>query len=390
VRPLESAGVNPTEAEEVAVADVETGTLTALFPGARPQYEPQSGHLVFVRGTTLMAVLFDPRRREPRGVPFPVEEGVGGFGLSRDGTSWQILGAISRRHPVLLDARGQPRSIMPELSDREEFEDAYFSPDGRRLVLELRAEGARHTDLWVYELPAGPRTRLTYDGGRFPAWTTEGDFVLFTRDDGVYRVRADASAPPQQVLRAEGVGWIQPTPAGGIVFERYNGRDLDVGTASLRDGAEVRTLVSGPANEEDPAVSPNGRWLAYESDETGRREVYVMPFGQSGRGRRVSVAGGGNPFWSRDGNRLFFTNGNDEFEALRVRAATDFEVAGRSVLFDRQRYAGRMHPGEGDSVFVAVRSGGARTGTRLILVRNWTRELLERAREARRQPARQE
>jgi hypothetical protein len=177
---------------------------------------------------------------------------------------------------------------------------------------------------------------------------------------------------------------IRPADDGdaGILQER--------GGASLRDGAEVRTLVSGPANEEDPAVSPNGRWLAYESDETGRREVYVMPFGESGRGRRLSVAGGNNPFWSRDGNRLFLTNGNGEFEALRLRAATDFEVVERSVLFDRQRYGGRMHPGEGDSVFVAVRSGGARTGTRLILIRNWTRELLERAAEAERRPARQE
>lgn len=194
----------------------------------------------------------------------------------------------------------------------------------------------------------------------------------------MYRVRADASAPAERVLEAEGIHWLQPTPDGGIVFERRNGTDFDVGTASLRGDDALRMLIEGPANEEDPAVSPDGRWLAYESDETGRREVYVMPFGDDGRGRQVSVAGGNNPQWSYDGLTLFYRNGQDEFEAIRIGTGSGLEVLGRSVLFDITGLDGRFHPAPGDSLFMAKR-GGPRSDARIILVRNWARELAARA-----------
>lgn len=115
-----------------------------------------------------------------------------------------------------------------------------------------------------------------------------------------------------------------------------------------------------------------------------------MPFGQPGRGRRISVAGGNNPLWARAGDRLFFVNNRGEFEAVRVRAAPDFDVVERTKLFDSRRYTGRFHPGPGDSVFLAKREGGPRANARLTLVRNWARELLARAQEAKRPPVRPE
>jgi eukaryotic-like serine/threonine-protein kinase len=374
------ARVDPVEetVEHIAVLDLESGVATPLLRGQLAQHEPLTDHLVFLNGTVLMTVGFDPVRAEVTGDPFVMAENIGAFGLARDGTLWYVDGPIGGNIPVVVNARGQSRDIMPELSDGEMFYNAYFSPDGGRLVLSLTAEGADRSDIWTYELPAGPRTQLTYDGGRLPAWSLDGRFILFVRDDGVYRVRADASAPPERMLEAEGIHWLQPTPDGGIVFERFNGTDLDVGAASLR-GDAPRILVEGPANERDPAVSPDGRWLAYESDETGRREVYVMPFGDSGRGRQVSVAGGNNPLWSHDGETLYFRNEQDEFEAIRIGTGADLEVLGRSVLFDVARLSGRFHPAPGDSLFVARRSGGPRSDARIILVRNWARELAARA-----------
>ena len=382
-------GTPDADRVRMAVLDIKARTVSLLSTGRLPQYEQHTRHLVFVRGTALMAVSYDRDRRVTRGDPFTVATNVGGFGLSRDGTLWAVQGAIGSTIPVLLDRSGQAREIIRDLTDREEFQNAFFSPDGRRLLMHLKAEGADSTDLWVYRLPAGPRTRLTYEGGNFPAWTLDGQFVLFTRADGVYRVRADGSTPPALLLRAKGIGWLQPTPGGGIVFERVNGHDHDVGTASLRPGDEVRMLVQGDADEEDPAVSPDGRWLAYESNETGQPEVYVMPFGPAGRGRRISVAGGNNPLWSRAGDRLFFVNNRGGFEAVRFRATADFEVIERTTLFDSRPYTGRFHPGPGDSVFLAKREGGPGRSARLTLVRNWVRELLARAEEAQR-PVRQE
>jgi dipeptidyl aminopeptidase/acylaminoacyl peptidase len=163
------------------------------------------------------------------------------------------------------------------------------------------------------------------------------------------------------------------------VFERHNGTDFDIGTASLRGDDEIRLLVEGPANEEDPAVSPDGRWLAYESDETGRREVYVMPFGPAGRGQRISVAGGNNPLWSGVGETIFFRNGQDELEAVRIGKGPELEVLERSVLFDVTRLSGRFHPAPGDSLFMATQPGGPTSDARIVLVRNWASELFARA-----------
>jgi eukaryotic-like serine/threonine-protein kinase len=368
----------------IAVLDPGTGALAPLVEGRLPYHEPLTNHLVFLRETALMAVAFDPARAEVVGAPFVVADNTGFFGLARDGTLWYVEGATNRNIPVVVDRRGQRRAIMPELGENEIFEIALFSPEGDRLVVVLRPSATAPPDLYVYELPAGPLTRLTYDGVEVPAWTPDGRWILFSRDDGVYRVRANASAPPQQVLRAEGIWWIQATPAGGIVFDLHNGTDRDVGTASLRGDDEIRLLVEGPANERDPAVSPDGRWLAYASDETGRREVYVMPFGPAGRGQRISVVGGHNPLWSGDGRTIFFRNTQNEFEAVRIGSGPDLELLERSVLFDVTGLTGRFHPAPGDSLFMARRTGGPTSDARIVLVRNWASELFARAEALRR------
>lgn len=378
-----SGGSEATDAEYradplITVLDPISGETRPLLDGRQPRYEPLTGHLVFLRRETLMAVAFNPNRAEVDGLPFVAADNVGAFGLAADGTLWFVEGALGRSYPVVVDRSGDRREITLDLSDDESFVNAYFSPEGDRLLLQLRADGAETADLWAYALPDGPRTRLTYEGGRFPAWSLDGRHVLFVRDEGVYRVRADAASPPERIIAAEGIWWLQPTPGGDVVFERLNGTDFDVGVASP-GGDEIRLLVDGPANEEDPAVSPDGRWLAYESDETGSREVYVMPFGDAGRGRRVSVAGGNNPQWSRSERALFFRNGQDELEQVRIGSGTELEVLDRSVLFDVTGLTGRFHPAPGDSLFMATDATGPRADARIILVRNWARELAARA-----------
>jgi hypothetical protein len=368
----------------VGVLDPAAGNVKILLPGRTPWYEPQTRHIVFLRESTLMAAAYDADRMEVTGTPFLVADDIGGFGLAGDGTLWVVPGPLTYAIPVLLDRQGLRTELMPELTLDDVFSDAFFSADGQRLTLELRAADSDRSDIWVYDLPDGPRTRLTHDGGSFPAWTLDDRFVLFARNDGVYRVRADASAPPERVLRADAIQRVQPVPGGGIVFERNNGNDFDVGFAPLDTDEQFVTLLDGAANEKGPAVSPDGRWLAYESDESGRPEVYVMPFGKPGRGRRISVTGGDGPSFSWNGDEIFFVNANREFEVVRFRGESDFEIVERSVLFDASPFAGRFQPAPGDSVFIAKRPGGPRTNAPIILVRNWVRELITLAAEARR------
>jgi serine/threonine-protein kinase len=378
--------VEATDAEDrpdpvIGALDPVDGETRHLLDGRLPRYEPLTGHLVFLRGETLMAVAFDPDRVEVDGVPFVVADDVGSFGLAADGTLWYVEGAIGRSYPVVVERSGEPREISLDLSDREVFVNAYFSPEGDRLVLSIGDEETDQLDLWVHALPDGPRTRLTYEGARFPAWSLDGRHVLFARDDGVYRVRADAASPPERVVVAEGIGWLQPTPGGEIVFEHRVGADFNVGVVSP-GSEEIRLLVEGPANEEDPDVSSDGRWLAYESDETGNREVYVTPFREVGRGQRISVAGGNNPLWSRSDPTLFFRNGQDELERVRIGQGPELEVLERSVLFDVTGLGGRFQPAPGDSLFMAKDATGPGADAQVILVRNWARELAARAESA--------
>jgi eukaryotic-like serine/threonine-protein kinase len=368
----------------IAALDLNTGAITDLGTGLFPRHEPNTRHLLFVRNGTLMAVPFDAHRIETTGPPFAVMESVGDYDVARDGTLFALLGPLGFNLPVLLDREGRRHDVLAGLSDQYDFQNAYFSPDGGRLVLEMRLSGEDSTNIWVWDLPDGPLARLTWDAGKRPAWTPDGQTILFARHDGIYRVPADATGPGQRVLQGTGIGWIQATPDGGVIFDRTDGSQYDIATASLSGTDSIRLLLDGPWNEEDPMVSPDGRWLAYESDETGSRQVYVMPFGRPGRGRQVSIAGGNNPVWSRSGRELFLRNNQGELEALRVRLDPTFEVVAREILFSPDGFSGRFHPGPGDSVFIARMEAGLRPNTRMVLVRNWIRELEARAAGARR------
>jgi serine/threonine-protein kinase len=363
----------------VAVLDPERGTVEVLVAGRNPAYDPQTGHLLFLAGQALMAAPYDPRSRQLTGEPFAAGPRAAFFELSRDGTLWIAERTRTPRAPVVLDRRGEATGIDTPLSGPDDLPILAASRDGRRLVLGHTPQDGSGMIRWVHEHPGGPTVRLPEPAGFFAAWTSDGRHVLLTGEDGVYRVPPDASMPPERVVEADGIGWIQAVPGGGMVFEFSNGRDLDVGGAS--PSGDLRTLVGGEGNQEDPSVSPDGRWLAYESDETGRPEVYVRALDSEGSGRRLSVEGGNNPLWGGAGDRLFFTNAARELEMLTLRVDPDLEVVGRTTLFDASPY-GRIFPGPGDTVFFTTRNAMPEEGARLVLVRNWSRELLARAEEA--------
>jgi hypothetical protein len=359
----------------IGILDPATGSITLLIEGRRPQYEPRTQSIVYIRETSLMAAEFDPGKLEITGPPFPLADDIGDFALARDGTLMALLGRLTYAIPILVDRRGIRTELMPELTADEVFADAIFSPDGRRLAFELRRADSDRSDIWVYDLPNGPRTRLTFDGGSHPAWTTDGRFVLFSRADGVYRARTDASAPPELLLRAESVRSVQAVPGGGLIFERTNGVHSDIGYASLDNQQHVSLLVAGDANERNPTVSADGRWFAYQSDHSGTSEIYVAQLSQPERPYRVSIAGGYNPAFSNSGHSVFFVNANRDFEVVSFRAGTSFEILDRTELFNASGIVGRLHPAPGDSLFIAKRPGGSRTDAPVMIVRNWVKEL---------------
>jgi serine/threonine-protein kinase len=264
---------------------------------------------------------------------------------------------------------------------------------------------AAPSELWLKELPDGPLTRLTTDPGetRRPAWSADGSTIAYiTQDPGARShartVRADGgSVGAYEVLleREEAVLEVLFTPDGGALVFRTGDvgqGEADLGFVDLATGAVDEELLASDFNESAIDVSPDGRWLAYVSDLTGRPEVFVRPLASSQGGRRqVSTNGGFEPLWAANGREIFYREpvGGSMLVASYETDPT-FSIEGRARLFDATPYA-LVNGWRGYDVsrdaqrFVMIRPDEVPDAgsSRLILVQNWFTELQERTRASR-------
>ena len=200
-----------------------------------------------------------------------------------------------------------------------------LSPDGNSLAVTV-ARGAS-SDIWVKQLPTGPFSRITFgDTVHFrPSWTGDGRSLVYMNDQGSgagqpSMSRADGTGTPRQLLHS--------TMQFAQAFETRDGRWMVLRRSFAETGAgdlyAVKTgdttlvpLLTTPATEMSPAVSPDGRWLAYVSDESGQPEVYVRPFPDVATARwQVSASGGTLPVWAHNGRELFYVNGRQEMTSI--------------------------------------------------------------------------
>ena len=381
--------------------------------GSDPRYVP-SGHILFVRLGTLMAVPFDVERLEATGPPVAVLEDVlhaerGGhanlntgaaqFSVSHSGTLAYAPGGIYpvNEHPLVwLDRSGtsEPLSLPPRA-----YLDPRFSPDGTRLVYMQGVEGDRQ--LWVYDIALETPTRLTAAGENlWPVWSPNGTRLAFTsRVEGrfpMFTMAADGSGEPQRITASDG-GFEQPGSwSSDDVLAFVQG--TDIWTVSMDGDGSPQPFVEDPFRTWWPAFSPDGRWLAYASDETGRPEVYVRPFPAGEPGYRISTAGGRSPVWSADGRQLFFRVVSErqvaEMMVVDVRTDAVFTRSQPRKLFESAAPRAAGLPGEFirtvPSRAYDISPDGQRfvipdedhyeqqPATSINIVLNWTKELLER------------
>jgi Tol biopolymer transport system component len=336
------------------VLDLRTGTHKLLLDDAFEAWYLPLGYLLYVRrdGAALV-VRFDLDRLEIDGPAIPVLDRVVTNG-SNPMLAWSPAG-------TLLFLRGDARSSGVEMVrvSREgvatpvdtnwfgDFNSSALSPDGKRLAVGagLTAGGL---SIYIKQLDHGPFSRLTFGGqDRRPAWSPDGRLVAFIRDSGnggnVYARRTDGSGADTLLARID-------RPIQEITWSG-DGRWLvvrtDNGAAGAGDLIGIRTngdstpvsLVATSFTEMHPAVSRDGHWLAYTSNESGTNEVYVRPFpGASGGRWQVSNGGGAQPVWSPDGRELYFLDGASQLVAAEIRTAPSFEVIGRRPLFDAVRF----------------------------------------------------
>jgi Tol biopolymer transport system component len=385
-----SWGSGGLQTARIGVASLETGECTILDVIGSYPFGVYEGHLIYARADgALMATPFDLGRRQVTGDAVAVLDGlsIGGAGvakatLSASGTLAYVTGSATSRL-VLVGANG---GVRPLLSEPRSYESPRFAPDGKRVAV---AVGARPPDIWVYDIAAGTLARLTSEAANLrPEWTPDGKRIVFlsnrSGEFGIWWRAADGTTPPQKVFESRDQAQeVVAAPDGGVLVYRLNpsGGSYGVWFRSLADVTTPKPFVSTASYHElMPSLSPDGRWLAHVSDETGAMEVYVRPFPGPGARYLVSAGGGSEPLWAPDGRRLFYRNGR-QMLAARVATVPAFSVTGREVLFEGNYSTNASHQnydvtpdGQG---FLMLQPD---SDVEVVVVLNWLTELRARIR----------
>ncbi|HET9293585.1 MAG TPA: LpqB family beta-propeller domain-containing protein [Gemmatimonadales bacterium] len=393
---LRHVGQDPRE-YDIKATDLRTGKSKVLVRGVLGRYvEP--GYLVYVTAEgDLLAAPFDEDRLEMTGPPTPLLEGIGVRGLggtdvviSRSGDLMYITGASGGIAEMVWVGRdGVARPVDPGWNATGVLASLALSPDGRQLAIGVIG-GVGGEDLWVKQLDAGPLSRLTFDGGTNlrPSWSPDGRFVLYTGADstlGLLRKRADGSGAAEPLVHfpTQMAENLMSRDGRWIVTRSITGIAGEGDIYGFRPGLDTAAtlLVATKFRETSPALSPDGRWLAYSSNESGRLEVYVRPFPDAATARwQVSVAGGTEPRWAHSGRELFYRNGAGDLIAAEVRGVPAFAVVQQQRLFAASSYFSLAahfgyEVGPDDRRFLMARLERSEEGSEVVLVQNWREEL---------------
>ncbi len=326
------------DAARVAVLDLRNlaAAPKILVTGGSQAFYVPSGHLVYAHAGTLRAVAFDLDRLETIGTSVPVVQnvvtlanGTAEFDVARNGTLVYVSGGVGvapLRTLVWVDRQGREEPIkgLPARS----FVGPRLSPDGTRVALEIRD---RENDIWLWDFARGTLDRLTTDPGidQGPVWTPDGGRVVFTSEAGgspgsLFWQSVDGSGnaerltpPTSNVQRASAIA-----KSGTILFSEGRGTTaVDIMTLTFDKDWRSQPLLESPTAERNGEISPDGQWLAYESNDAGPTEVFVRPFPDVTKQKwRLSGEGGGTqPVWARDGKELFYIAPDGALMSVAVR-----------------------------------------------------------------------
>jgi len=382
------------------IGDAKHHVLVRGGGGAR--YARGPGMLVYTQAGALFAVPWRPPQTDlGRAVPLAMpeqtfdaglNESAGNFDVSEDGTLAYLAGGRARNASRLVFVDRAGEITLPPLPERN-YETALISPDGRRAVVQIR-EGV--TSFWMYDLA---RNSLTPIGGstgssQSPLWTPDGTRIIYrgTRKGlrNIYSRAADGSGEEEVLTTKADVVQSPSTisPDGRSLVFNESGAQQKGGTGVWvmpLDGDRVpRALFPQPAGEENPQLSPDGRWIAYEVNVSSRKEIYVSPFPGPGPGQKVSADGGEEPLWSPDGRELFFQEGARLMSATVAlgpvfsASAPRFVHEGRFLRSLNSRTSWSITP-DGRRFLRIQRVEPERAITRIDLVLNWFEELKAKA-----------
>jgi serine/threonine-protein kinase len=362
---LFTIGSGPTTSDsgQIAVLDLRTGRYKTLIRGGSAAVFVEPAFLVYATRGTLQAVRFDPGRLEVSGESMPVIDqvmntsiGSANYSVSRNGTLVYVPGGnaltqnVAPRSLVWVDRRGIETPIK---APPRSYGVARLSPDGTRVALDVRSPAQ---DIWVWDLARETLSPVNLDPAvdLAPLWTPDSRRILWSSsraggNPNLYWQSADGTGPIERLTTSERAQFATSVTTDGsrvILFSTSAASGIgalaatDLFTAPLdARGQPPVPLLESPAQKVAAEISPDGRWLAYQSDESGRREVFVRPFPNVEAARwQISSDGGTRPAWSRKGDELFYLDGNDLLTAVRIQASGTTFMPGKPAKVLNGKY----------------------------------------------------
>jgi serine/threonine protein kinase/Tol biopolymer transport system component len=378
----------------IEVQLLNTGERRVLIQGGTNPHYLATGHLVYIRAGTLMAAPFDLKGLDVTGPAVPVLEGVaegytglGQFSVSRLGSLAYIPGTIEGNQLVWMDRNGSNQTLP---APSRNYIQPRLSPDGRKIAIRI---AQLNCDTMVYDIARGSLTRLTLDGDNHsPVWTPDGKRITYaSRKKDAYHLfwkPADGSGPEEQLTQNEdnlgpssSMVW---SPDDRVLAFIEAGPQSGRGIWLLRpDGDRIpQPFLQDAFNEGSPFFSPDGRWLGYVSDQSGRNEVYVQPFPGPGAKWQISTDGGTEPAWTRNGREITYRNGG-KMMAVEVATQPAFTASKPKLLFETANNfngpgANYDVSADGQRFLMIKEDEQVATATQINVVLNWFEELKQK------------
>ena len=391
---LRPRGTSSWNDAQIVAQSLNTGERRVLIPGGRDARYVATGHLLYVLEGQLFAVPFDIEGLASSPNPVAMVEGVAmsvtdesaAWDLSDDGTLVYVGDAGSGEVEsglVWVDRSGQ---MTPLAQGRGQYRWPSLSSDDQQVAFTVTAG---RQDVWLYDIARESLTRFTDEAASAaPVWTPDGSSVTFgwniSGPFDLYQKSANGSGEAELLLETSAAkipsSWAPDGSA--LAFHEFTATDTQRDIWMVGHEGAASPFLATEFNELAPAVSPDGRWLAYASDQSGEYQIYVQPFPEGGAVVLVSTGAGTEPVWSRDGTELFFRTGN-QMMVVDVQLGALFSAGRPQVLFDGAYERDPLGVGlrnydvASDGRFLMI-SGGAAVPAQIDVVLNWTQELLER------------
>jgi serine/threonine protein kinase len=340
----------------ISVVSIETGGQRDLIAGKDPVYSP-TGHLLYSQGGTLMAAPFDLQRLAVTGTGVPVAEGIlqrtpdvfqppaADYSISATG-SLAFVPGVATAAPLKLTWVSRSGAEQPLPAPAHIYLHPRLSPDGQRIAVGITE---KESQVWLYDIAQGTLSRFTFEGSNnlTPFWTRDGQRIVFISNKegprNIFSKLADGSGGLERLTTSENLDIPGSfSPDGQVLafaeIDPHTGYDiwtlrLKGSSAETEQSRKPQPFLKTSFNENVPQFSPDGHWLAYVSDESGRYEIYVVPYPGPGGKWQISTEGGREPLWNRNGRELFYRSGN-KMMAVDINTRMGFSAGTPKMLFE--------------------------------------------------------